>query len=109
MDIRAEKGPWADRRLAAVNCVLGSSGSLLPVNEDWAARSLEFVPPSPLVRLISRGVHVPSPTVEDAEKLRRPKVICRMIKTATKHPPINTETNAEDKPLHLNTLIPQAP
>ena len=61
------EGPCAGRRLAAVNCVLYSNGSPLPVGWDWAARPLEFAAPNPLVRSILRGNPAPILTIADAE------------------------------------------
>ena len=58
MRISADDGPWAGRRLAAVQRVLDSNGSPLSLGRVWAAHALEFVPPSALIRYIDRGVPV---------------------------------------------------
>ena len=71
MRLWTSDGPWAGRRLAAVNYVLTSNGTPLPVGWDWAARSLDFAAPDPLVRPISRGVPVPIPTIADAEEQKQ--------------------------------------
>ena len=59
--------------MAAVSCVMGNNGSPLAPGWDWAARSLELVTPTPLIQSISRGFHVPTPTVADAENLKKPR------------------------------------
>ena len=58
MRISADDGPWAGRRLAAVQRVLDSNGSPLSLERVWAAHALECVPPSALIRYIDRGVPV---------------------------------------------------
>ena len=65
------RAPWASRRLAAANYVLGSNESPLPVGCDWAALSLEFVAPKPLIRPILRGVPAPFPAIADAEMQKK--------------------------------------
>ena len=67
MKLGTSEGPWAGRRLAAVNYVLDSNGSPLPVGRHWAARPLEFAAPNPLVRSILRGIPAPIPTIADDE------------------------------------------
>ena len=70
MQPSADEGPWAGRRLAADNYVLGYGGSLLPVGWDWAAKSLEFNAPRALIRSMCRGAPILIPTIAESKKLR---------------------------------------
>ena len=47
MTLWSEAGPWAGRRLAASIYVLDYGGAPVPKTRNWAARSLDFVAPSP--------------------------------------------------------------
>ena len=60
------KTPWSG------HYVLDANGAPLSVGWDWAARSLEFTAPNPLIRPTYRGVRAPIPTIADAEKGRKP-------------------------------------
>ena len=115
MHLWAKEGPWVSRRLAAVSHVMGENGSPLCGGWDWAPRSLEFVPPSPLARSNPRGAPVPIPTIaeagnlrgtQDAEKERN--IVTQDTRETMEDHPIRTETIAGHNPLNLDTLIPQA-
>ena len=58
--------PGGGGRLAAVSFVMNANGAPLPAAWDWAARSLEFVGPDPLIRTISNGTPVPILTIAEA-------------------------------------------
>ena len=63
----AESGPWAPRRLAAIDYVLSYNGHMpLPTGWDWAANSLESAPPLVLVCGAPRRAPLPIPTVTEA-------------------------------------------
>ena len=65
------EGPWAGRRLAAVNYVSDSSGSPLPGGWGWAACSLECIVTNPLFCPFLRGAPSPIPTIADAEMQKK--------------------------------------
>ena len=99
----ADERPWNGRRLAAANYVLDSGGSPLPVGWYWAAKLLDFVPPTALIRSISRAAPVFIPTVAEAEKLQETH------ETDTNTPAAPKDTQAiiaGESPLHLDSLIP---
>ena len=60
----AEAGPWAPRRLAAIDYVLWFNDPMpSPTGLDWAAESPEFPAPGPLLRGVYRSFPLPIPTV----------------------------------------------
>ena len=71
MHLGAEEGPRAGRRSAAVPYIMDQNRAPPPGYWGWAARSLEFTPSSPLIRLMGRGAPGPFPTIAEAEKLRK--------------------------------------
>ena len=59
-------GPRAGRRLAAMDYALNLDCMPFPSGWDWAARSLEFHAPDPLVRAIFRGTPQLPPAISQA-------------------------------------------
>ena len=84
-----------------------------PVGWDWAAHSLEFVAPNPLVRSISRGVPALIPTIADARKQRRTlkedgdaKITAEESQENANHPTdTRTQIILEETLFHLDDLI----
>ena len=70
MDLWAKHGPWGPRRLAAMKYALeDNSRQGQPPTWDWAARSLHFAFPPPLIRARADGP--PEPIITLAETRRR--------------------------------------
>ena len=122
MDLWASGGPWAGRRLVAVNYVLGANGFPMLVGWGPAARLLEFDPPNPLIRAISCRLPVPIPTMADAETTKKPRDADKKAntemkdtretmgnRTVTKDPPVSAPTVLGDNPWELSMLNPNAP
>ena len=107
-------GGWAVRRLAASAYVLDYGGGPLPKSRDWATRSLEFIAPSPSLRVFSPGSSpvggaiMPIPTITALET--RPTSPKSRQKTPLGPPtelksPVHadrTPTRTEDAPLNMN-------
>ena len=110
--IRAEQGPRACGRLAAIEHVLGADCTHLSVGWDWAAKTLEFKAPGPLTRAVCRGAPQPIPTfARAAAQSREHKAIedAQMPDTLDKsrYPPVEVERTDAESSVTLNTLIPQ--
>ena len=87
---------------------------VIPVGWDWAAKSPDFVAPSPLLRSISRGAPVHIPTIE-AGKLRKThdagknaNIALQDTRETMKNNPISMETVVGESPLHVDTLFLEA-
>ena len=78
MSLWKENGSWVGRRPSAIPYVKDYGGAPLPCAWDWAACSLEFAAPSPLIRLSPMGSaptegHIASiPTLAKTEKETNP-------------------------------------
>ena len=101
----ADEGPWAGRLLAAVQRVLDSNGSPLPPGWGWAARSLGFVPPSSLIRAVSRGAPIPIPTITQGAAMQESRDVKKDkntrlpdLQTNAKHSSFGIEMVGGDAP-----------
>ena len=92
IDLRlwAESGPWAPRRLAAIDYVPRINGSTpRPTGWDWAAQTLKFAAPRPLVRGTFLGAPRPIPAVAKV----------KVNSTRTREPEPETSDTAPIRPL----------
>ena len=89
----AVDGFWRGRRLAAVYYVLHCSGAPLPVHWDLGTRSLEFIARGPLIRSISNGLSVPTPTIAEAEEQKQCTKADLDLRSTSVEPRQNSDTS----------------
>ena len=95
MSLWACDDPRTGRCLVAAPYVLDSNGAPLRIGWDWAASSVEFNAPDPLICPLPHGLSAPSPTIAEAEQDdKRAKV------------DLGTRAIPEDAPLNLDALPP---
>ena len=96
--------------MAAAGYVLDSDSAPRQICLDWAARSLEFNAPDPLIRPLPHGLSAPIPTIaHSAENDKRTKV-----HFDAQAPPgeaqMISHTQADARPLNLDTqAAPEGP
>ena len=111
----AEGGPWAPRRLVAIEYIMRLNDCMrLPTDWDWAAHSLEFTAPHALVRGAFLGALFFIPAVAQAKantaRTREPEP--ERSQTAPKRPMLMQGSEPWDQmmapvgPRRLDSLIP---